>query len=55
MSKILPSFAIEDEEIKAQKINKEIILLAGIDEAGRGPLAGPVAVGLVEAWLGLGD
>lgn len=33
--------------IKSKKIKKGITYLAGVDEAGRGPLAGPVAVGVV--------
>lgn len=44
-TKIKPDFSIENDLIKS--LAKPLCLIAGIDEAGRGPLAGPVVAACV--------
>lgn len=44
-TKIKPDFSIENDLVK--NLGKSLCLIAGIDEAGRGPLAGPVVASCV--------
>ncbi len=44
----LPAFSVSPTfEIEKELLKKSCSIIAGVDEAGRGPIAGPVSVGMV--------